>query len=246
MEKEVHTWWRDPVRGRFLRMGIWMAVFFGVLPAIAGASGVLPWIGPLAVIFTTAFAGNIYGFDGSALWLTLTTPEAERADVRGRQSAWLLIVTPVASTLTIIFTAVSGQDWGWSLAAALIPALLGVGAGVIVLLSVRMLVPATDPHRRGRSIVIAGDDVDVGQLQVQGFLTLAIMVVLVAPAAAVTLLGLAMQQIELQWAGIALGLVTGLTTYWWFGRLAYRELAIRGPTLLTLMSKGRSSRQSRL
>jgi ABC-2 type transport system permease protein len=200
----------------------------------------------LAVVFTTAFAGNIYGFDGSSLWLTLTTPEAERADVRGRQLAWLLIVAPVASTLTIIFTMISGQSWGWPLAAASIPALLGSGAGVLVLLSVRMLVPATDPHRRGRSIVLAGDDMEVGQLQVQGFLSLAIMAALLAPAAAVTLLGIAMQCSDLQWAGIALGPITGLTVYWWFGRLAYQGLATRGPTLLTLMTKGRSSRQSRL
>src|SRR5262249_29488471 len=78
MGKELRTWWRDPVRGRFLRMGVWMAVFFGVLPAMAGARGVLPWIGPMAVVFTTAFAGNMYGFDGSALWLTLSTPGAQR------------------------------------------------------------------------------------------------------------------------------------------------------------------------
>ena len=244
--KEMRTWWRDPVRGRFLRMGMWMAVFFGVLPAIAGASGVLPWIGPIAVIFTTAFAGNIYGFDGSALWLTLTTPGAQRADVRGRQLAWLLIVAPMAIALTTILTFASGQQWAWPLAAALIPALLGGGAGVIVLLSVLMAVPVTDPHRRGRSIMLAGDDMDVGQLQVQGFLSLAVMVGLAAPAAAVTLVGGAMRLPGLQWAGIGLGMMTGLLVSWWFGRLAYKRLRTRGPELLALLTKGRGSRHSRM
>ena len=242
--KELRTWWRDPVRGRFLRMGLWMAVFFGVLPVMAGANGVLPWIGPIAVIFTTAFAGNIYGFDGSALWFTLTTPGAERADVRGRQLAWLFIVAPIAIALTIILTAVSGQQWGWLLATAVIPALLGSGAGVIVLLSVLMAVPVTDPHRRGRSIMLAGGDVDVGQLQVLGLLSLALMVALVAPAAAVTFVGGAMHRPGLQWAGIALGMMTGLTVYYWFGRLAYKRLGTHGPALLTLMTKGRISRHS--
>src|SRR5262249_21883053 len=135
MGKELRTWWRDPVRGRFLRMGMWMAVFFGVLPAMAGARGVLPWIGPIAVVVSTANAGNMYGFDGSALWLTLSTPGAQRADVHGRQLAWLLLVAPLATALTIILTALSGQRWGWPLAAAFLPASLGSGAGVIVLLS---------------------------------------------------------------------------------------------------------------
>jgi hypothetical protein len=51
------------------------------------------------------------------------------------------------------------------IAAALLPALLGSGAGVIVLLSVLKLVYITDPHRRGRSIIVAGDDMDAGQFQ---------------------------------------------------------------------------------
>jgi ABC-2 type transport system permease protein len=208
--KELRTWGRDPVRGRFLRMGLWMAVFFGVLLALAGARGVLPWIGPLAVLCTTAFAGNMYGFDGSALWLTLATPGANRADVRGRQLAWLFLVTPVALLLAIGLTAVSGQEWGWPVAAALLPALLGSGAGVIVLLSVLQLVAVRDPGRRGPGLIIAGEDMDVGRLQVQGFLALALMLVLASPAATVTLLGVTTQRLALQGLGVALGLGTGL------------------------------------
>lgn len=56
------------------------------------------------VVFTGMFACNLYGFDGSALWLTLVTPGAERIDVRGRQLAWLIAIGPVAILTTIIFT----------------------------------------------------------------------------------------------------------------------------------------------
>jgi ABC-2 type transport system permease protein len=235
--KELRTWGRDPVRGRFLRMGLWMAVFFGVLPAIAGARGVLPWIGPLAVLCTTAFAGNMYGFDGSALWLTLTTPGAERADVRGRQLAWLLLVTALALPLTVALTVISGQQWGWPVAAALLPALLGSGAGVIVLLSVLRLVSVTDPGRRGPGLIVAGEDMDAGQLQVQGFLALALMLALASPAAVVTLLGVTTQRLALQGLGMALGLCTGLLVGWWFGRLAYRRLSEHGAELLAMMTR---------
>lgn len=244
MGKELRTWWRDPVRGRFLRMGMWMAVFFGLLPALAGASSVLPWIGPLAVLFMTAFAGNMYGFDGSALWLVLTTPGAARADVRGRQVAWLLLVAPLTIALTLSLTFVSGQSWGWLLAATLLPALLGSGAGVIVFFSVLKMVPVTDPHRRGRSIMVAGSDIDAGELQVEGFLSLALMLVLAVPASAVTLIGVSTHRLDLQWIGMALGMMTGLAVYWWFGRLAYTKVETHGPELLTLMAKGSVSRSS--
>ena len=88
------------------------------------------------------------------------------------------------------------------------------GADVIVLLSVLIAVPVTDPHRRGRSIMVAGEDMDIGQLQLLGLLSLALLVVLGAPAAAVTLIGVAMRLPDLQWAGIAIGVMTGLAVYW--------------------------------
>jgi len=57
--------------------------------------------------------------------------------------------------------------------------------------------------------MLAGDDMDVGQLQILGFLSLAVMVVLVAPAAVVTLVGEATHLAGLQWAGIGLGMLKG-------------------------------------
>lgn len=163
-------------------MGMWMALFADFLPAIVGVGGVLPWIGPIAVVFMGAFAGHMYGFDGSALWLTLTTPGAERVDVRGRQLAWLFIVGRIVIMLT-------------------------------VLLSALQLVPVTNPHRRGRSVMVAGDDLNAGRLQVEGLLSLALMLVLAAPTAVVTIVGVAMHFPGLEWAGIATGMSIGLVIW---------------------------------
>ena len=91
--KELKSWRRDPQRGRFLRMGIWIGVFYGILVTSANISYLMPWAGIIMIVFTSMFSCNIYGFDGSALWLTLTTPDAERIDVRGRQFAWLIAVS---------------------------------------------------------------------------------------------------------------------------------------------------------
>ena len=106
--KELKSWGRDPQRGRFLRMGIWIGVFYGILVTSANISYLMPWAGIIMIVFTSMFSCNIYGFEGSALWLTLTTPDAERIDVRGRQFAWLLAVGPITILTTIIFTISSG------------------------------------------------------------------------------------------------------------------------------------------
>ena len=60
----------------------------------------------------------------------------ERADVRGRQLAWLVVVAPVMVALTVALTAVSGQTWAWPWILAALPAVLGGTAGLMVLVSV--------------------------------------------------------------------------------------------------------------
>ena len=51
-------------------------------------------------------AANLYGEEGTALWLTRMVPGTERA-------AWLLVVAPVTVVLTVALTAVNGQGWAW-------------------------------------------------------------------------------------------------------------------------------------
>ena len=104
----------------------------------------LPYAGPIFVVMAAAMTANLYGTDGTALWLTLMTPGA--SDVRGRQLAWLLVQGPIAVVLGVAFTAVTGGPW--PLILALLAALLGGAAGLIPLVSVYALVPGTDPHRR--------------------------------------------------------------------------------------------------
>jgi ABC-2 type transport system permease protein len=58
-----------------------------------------PWAGSLMAITASAVGVNLYSADDSASWLSLMTPGLLRADVRGRQLAWRLIVTPVSRTV---------------------------------------------------------------------------------------------------------------------------------------------------
>src|SRR5215472_7014737 len=152
--KELRNWLRDPMRMHYLYFALLYALLFCLLPLAVGILIFLPWTAALFIVIA-AMITNFYGTDGSALWLTLVTPGAERFDVRGRQGAWGLLVAPTALVLTIVLTAVSGQSWAWPWVLALTPALLGGAAGLVLLISVFYLVPRTEPHPGSRLIPAA-------------------------------------------------------------------------------------------
>src|SRR6185437_8607117 len=89
------------------------------------------------VVFATMQVSNLYGMDGSAVWQTLVTPGAARADVRGRQWAWALIVGTVTLLAAAVLPAVTGATETYPWVFALVPVLLGAGAGIVVLASVQ-------------------------------------------------------------------------------------------------------------
>ncbi|MGE7881580.1 hypothetical protein [Bacillus sp. NPDC094077] len=236
--KELKSWGKDPQRGRFLRMGIWIGVFYGILVTIADIPYLMPWAGVIMILFTSMFACNLYGFDGSALWLTLVTPGAERMDVRGRQLAWVIAIGPVAMLTTIIFTFFSGLTFVYPWIYAVIPALLGGAVGLIVLFSVVNLIPITDPHRRGRGTIISGDDMNASKMFITTWLMMVMVLATAIPALLVVWLGTSLRVQFLQWLGVPTGICTGVFLAWLFGRIAYTKLEKNGPELLFEMKSG--------
>ncbi|MFI6907066.1 hypothetical protein ACIBKY_37810 [Nonomuraea sp. NPDC050394] len=226
--KELRAWWRDLVRIQLLATAFSYAIVTPLLLLTIGAWAMVPFTGLIAIVMAAASSANLYGADGTALWLTLMTPGAERADVRGRQLAWLLIVGPAAVLLSLTGTLVSGQTWAWPWVLGLLPALLGGGAGVIVLLAVTSLVPGTDPHKRGGNPLSTGAD-ETAETSLAWLVLLAVPVTAL-PAAGAILLH--------PWAGIATGVLTGALAAWGLGRIAYRRLENHGIDLLNLMKHG--------
>ncbi|MFI6733990.1 hypothetical protein ACIBI9_13755 [Nonomuraea sp. NPDC050451] len=226
--KELRAWWRDLVRIQLLATAFSYAIVAPLLLVTIGAWIMVPFTGLIAIVMAAASSANLYGADGTALWLTLMTPGAERADVRGRQLAWLLIVGPAAVVLSLAGTLVSGQTWAWPWVLGLFPALLGGGAGVIVLLAVTSLVPGTDPHKRGGNPLSTGADetAETG---------LAWLVLVTVPATALPAAGAILLH---PWAGIATGVLTGALSAWGLGKIAYRRLENHGIDLLNLMKHG--------
>ncbi|WP_062357056.1 hypothetical protein [Herbidospora yilanensis] len=230
--KELRTWSRDLMRIHLL----WFAVFFGLLytlvPLIIGWSGMLPWAGVLVVVMAAATSANLFGLDGTALWLNLVNPGTERAEVRGRQLAWLLRVAPIAIVLTVAGTLAGGEGWTWPWTLSILAAVLGGGAGLIALVSVTMLVPVTEPGRRG------GNPLEAGAVFGQVVLMLLLVTLTALPAGGVAYLGDALDLPVVSWSAVVVGVGTGALLAGWFGRLAHRRLASKGPELLSLMRSG--------
>jgi ABC-2 type transport system permease protein len=176
--------------------------------------------------------GNLYGMDGSALWHTLVAPGAERQDVRGRQVAWLLVIGPVALVLALVLPAVSDPGmYPWVLGLA--PALLGGGAGVIVVLSVFAGYPM--PDQRASPFATGGSP---GLLRTLLQLGISLLLAVVAlPVVVVLVAGELAGMPAVTWLGVPVGIGVGVLTFWWWGAIAARRLAARGPELLGQVSK---------
>ncbi|MEU8076332.1 hypothetical protein AB0B31_12885 [Catellatospora citrea] len=235
LRKELRTWWRDPLRTQTVFVPLAWALGTTLLPLTFGEKLLLPWAAPALAVMAGASAVNLYGQDGTALWLTLLTG-SERADVRGRQLAYLLVFGPVTVVVAVVCTAWSGLAWAWPWVLALVPALLGGGAGLAALMSVVALAPGPDAHKRPENPLEHGDTTGQANVMFWGGLLPA------APAATVLALGAVYDNAFLSWAGVPVGVATGVLLAWWLGRVASGRLRARGPELLLLMRTGRSSK----
>ena len=93
--KELRTWRRDPQRLTSLAVPPAFAVLTCLGLAALGSTTILPFAGALTALMAAVTSANLDGQDGTALWLTLLVPGSERADVRGRQLAWLTLFAPM-------------------------------------------------------------------------------------------------------------------------------------------------------
>jgi ABC-2 type transport system permease protein len=230
--KELRTWARDARR----RVTILSTVLVGVavtLGPVLGGNGAPSAFGGLAMVaFGCLLGGNLYGMDGSALWHTLVVPGAERADVRGRQVAWLLVVGPVALVLALVLPALSDPGfYPWVL--GLVPALLGGGAGLVVVLSVFTAYPM--PDQRASPFAAGGSP---GLVRVLSQLGISLLLAVVAlPVVALVVVGQVAGQPVVSWLGLPVGIAVGVLTFWWFGAIAVRRLVDRGPEVLAQVAK---------
>ncbi|MDT8912157.1 hypothetical protein [Amycolatopsis sp. PS_44_ISF1] len=237
--KELRTWWRDARRRVALLSTLIVGLVVAVVPALSGGSQpvMVPYLGVAVIFFACLQSGNLYGFDGSSLWHTLVVPGAERADVRGRQLAWALIVAPVSLLLAAVLPGALGKPGAYPWVLGLAPALLGAGAGVLMLQSVFLAFPLPD-QRRSSSPWSSGGRPGCSRVLLM-FATMLLMVVGVLPVLVLGIAGAVADLPVLQWLGVPAGVATGALLAWWWGAIAQRRLATHGPELLATVSKER-------
>ncbi|MEV4178412.1 hypothetical protein [Nonomuraea sp. NPDC049709] len=238
--KELREWSRDTLRSYHWYFAIAFGLSLCLMPLAIDLTWYLPWTGAAITWMAAAGAATLFSTDGTALWLTLMRPGAERTDVRGRQLAWLLKVAPLSVVATVAGTALSGLAWAWPPALALQAVALGAGAGLVVLLSVMAPVRMPDAHRRTGNAAADGPNI-VGLV----WAMIGLIAACALPSAAAVAAGHLLNLIALQWAGVALAVVTGAGYAWLFGRIAYRRLQTAGPELLFRLRTGRSATTGR-
>ncbi|MET8578214.1 hypothetical protein [Streptomyces sp. NPDC005012] len=230
--KELRTWWRDPMRTQSIVLGPAFAVITALFPLIFDFTAAFPFVGAAGALMAAATCANLYGQDGTALWLTLTVPGKEKADVRARQLAWLIVFGPLTLLLTIAGSLLHGDTalLPWALAGNL--AALGGGSGLLIWASVAVLVPGPDPHRSKNS------PMDHGDVTGQSFMMFFLVALAMCPALGVAWAGHATEQSALLWASVPVALLTGVLSHVLLGSVAARKLRDNGPELLHLMRSG--------
>ncbi|WP_031070791.1 hypothetical protein [Streptomyces sp. NRRL S-118] len=233
--KELRTWWRDPIRTQSIVLGPAFAVITALFPLIFDFTAAFPFVGAAGALMAAATCANLYGQDGTALWLTLTVPGKERADVRARQLAWLIVFGPLTLLLTLAGTLVHGDPdlLPWALAGNI--AALGGGSGLLIWASVAVLVPGPDPRKSKNS------PMDHGDVTGQSFLMFFLVALAVGPTLGVAWAGHALERPALLWASLPVALLTGVLSHVLLGSVAARKLRDQGPELLHLMRSGAPS-----
>ncbi|MEV0461694.1 hypothetical protein AB0I30_05955 [Nocardia tengchongensis] len=227
--KELRTWWRDGRRRAalipLLIIGFVLPIFLSVR---AGGSGTIPFSGAFVVWLATMSSTNLYGFDGTAVWQTLVTPGAARADVRGRAYAWALLVAPLALLATLILPGALGRTQLYPWALSTLPVLFGVGMGAVVYLSTHAAFAL--PPQRGNPFAGTGNP---GCMKMLMQLAVGVVQLLAtAPVLAILGIGAALHNPLIQWAALPIGVLLGIVAALLGIRLATTRLAARGPELL--------------
>jgi ABC-2 type transport system permease protein len=231
--RERHTWTRHPLRLQYLAFAVVYGVLLAALPLLADVNLLAPWAGVFVVLWAATMAASLVGLDGTALWLPLTAPRGERAEVLGRALAWLFLAAPAGILFTVAGILVAPEVDPVA-ALAVLPAVLGAGAAVPVWISVLRVRPVDDPRRP----TAADNPTDI----VSVLLVLVALVITAAPAFSLAVWGPAYSR----WPAVAVGLVGGAAAWWGATWAATERLTRRGTEVLAAAAQTTAAPTTRL
>ncbi len=223
--REWRSWLRHPLRLQYLAFALVYGVLLAALPLLADVSLLAPWAGVLVALWAAAMAAGLVGLDGTALWLPMTAPGGERAEVLGRSLAWLAFAAPAGVLLTVAGVLLAPGVSPLA-AVAVLPAALGAGAAVPVWVSLLRVRPVDDPRRP----TAADNPTDI----VSVLLVMVAVLVAAAPAFALVVWGP-------RWLGVPAGLACGLAAWWGAIWAGVERLRRRGTEVLA--AAGQTTRE---
>lgn len=240
--RELRYLWREPRRRAQVASTIAVGVVVPFTSSLAGGGGP----GPHAVFGITLIAllgalqtQNQFGLDGSATWTNFVSAEHAddlRADVLGKNVAVALVTVPALVLAGTLLAGITG-GWRWlGPALGLSIAVLGVALGLADACSVRATYPVPERPANAFSRGNAGQGcaaglLSVGLIAVTGLICTPLIVgVFLARASTAGTVAVSV-------TGLLVAIVAGGLG---IGRAA-RDLAARGPELLTTISALRTS-----
>ncbi|MGV3711970.1 hypothetical protein [Pseudolysinimonas sp.] len=226
--REVKTWLRDPHRKLELGIGWSAPVLMIALIAPTNWTWALPFVGIPAAAISAMIAVNTYALDGTAIWQTLTTPRAPRADVIGRQLAWMLLFGAPTIVLTVLLCLVSQSPLSF-VALGMTLAATGAACGIAPLLSLLMPAIGADARDRHTAADNAGNPAG-GQWTA------------LPAVAAASLIPAFLAPILSPIGSAAVGLVLGVALALIAPMISRRMLAASGPRLIAAVASGDTSR----
>lgn len=229
VSKELVLWARDPLRTTTLLIAVIVGLGSCVVPYLThGTALLMPFAGVLTVLIAGAVACNLIGADGLTLRLTALTPYGARYDMLGRQLAWLLLVGPYVTVLTVLLTWWSDQTWAWPWALASLAALLGGAAGVVPLASVVKVQPLDESGG-----LTAGWPLKI-------YACLGVIALTATPAVGVLTLAAVLDIPWLSWLAVGVGVLSGLLCAVVLRRAASRRLRDHQVDILSTLSAASS------
>ncbi|WP_024802141.1 hypothetical protein [Nocardia sp. BMG51109] len=227
--KELRTWWRDGRRRAALLPLLAIGIVLPVILSLQGAGSPIPFVGTFVVWMVAMASANMYAFDGTALWHTLVIPGANRADVRGRAIAWVVMVVPPAVLVTLILPGAFGHAEFYPWAVSTLPVFVGVGVSTALFLSVYAAYPL--PPQSGNPFAGGGGSPGCARALVQlsvGFGQLVVNL----PVVAILGIGVALDSWLVQWCALPIGVALGCGAAVLGARVAEKRLDTHGPELL--------------
>lgn len=220
--RELSLWGGDIRRRYQLLSPIAFAVMSGVLPLFLDDFPFnARWGAWMVLLMAVMAALNLYGLDGKSFWHIALIPEAASADVRGRQLAWALVVTPIAVLPVIVVRAFGGAAFdSAAIPAAVTICMIGVGAGLIAFASAAAPYPVPEARKM---MSFSTRNSSSGPAIGWAFGSMGVLAVTTVPCA--LLAGLLPG--ALGWLGVVAAAAIGAAFWWMLGRNAIGRLRSR-------------------